>query len=304
MNMLRYKKLGYVALNVTDVERSAAFYRDRVGFDLVGDAGKDLAFISCNQDNHNVVLYRGDKPGFKRIGFEMEDRAQLERAFEHINRAGLKPVEVPPAEAAALRLGAAFRFRDPSGILLEFYSGMFFRPHPFVPHPIKFRQLSHVVLRVPDLEKSVRFYQDVLNFRISDYRYRPTGEMTFAFMRCFPNPYHHCFGLSQSPSNELKFFHAAFSVTDIDDMGLGRNRLIAHEVPIVFGPGRHLASGSIFMYFLDPDGLTLEYTLGMEEFPEAGARSPRMLDNTHKTTDIWEGKGDPRIGQVGYVEVE
>lgn len=302
--MLRYKRLGYIALNVTDVERSAAFYRDIVGFDLVGEANKHTAFISCTQDNHNIVLYRGERPGFKRIAFEMENREQLELAFEHLTRAGVNPIEVSRTEAAELRLGQAFRFRDPNGIMLELYSGMFHRPHAFVPHPIKFKQLSHVVVRVPDLEKSVRFYREVLNFRISDYRYRPTGEMIFAFMRCFPNPYHHCFGLSQSKDKELKFFHAAFTVTDIDDLGIGRNRLIAHEVPIVFGPGRHLASGSIFMYFLDPDGLTMEYTLGMEEFPEIGAREPRMLDNTHKTTDIWEGKGDPRIGQVGHVEVE
>ena len=33
----RYKKLGYVALNVTDMEKSAAFYRDMVGLDPSGD---------------------------------------------------------------------------------------------------------------------------------------------------------------------------------------------------------------------------------------------------------------------------
>ena len=30
----RYRKLGYVALNVTDIERSTAFYTDIVGLDL------------------------------------------------------------------------------------------------------------------------------------------------------------------------------------------------------------------------------------------------------------------------------
>lgn len=298
--MIRYKKLGYVALNVTDVERTAEFYRDQVGLDLVSATAAEPALLSCNRDNHNVALYRSREPGFKRVAFEMEDSAQLERAVERLNQAGCRPVEVPKSECATLRLGRAFRFRDADGIQIELYSGEFFRPAAFTPHPIKLLRLSHVVLRVPKLEESVKFYTDVMNFQISDYRYKPTGEMTFAFMRCFPNPFHHSFGLSQA--QDLKFFHAAFSVTDIDDMGLGRNRLLAHDVPVVFGPGRHLASGSIFMYFLDPDGLTLEYTLGMEEFAEQAPRAARILDNSRKTTDLWEGKHDPRIGAVGHVE--
>ena len=298
--MIRYKKLGYVALNVTDVGRAAVFYRDRVGFDLVSAEGSEPALLSCNRDNHNVALYRSGQPGFKRVAFEMEDAEQLERAFERVHQAGCQPTEVAKSECAALRLGRAFRFRDANGIQIELYSGMFFRPTAFAPHPIKLLRLSHVVLRVPRLEESVKFYTDIMNFRISDYRYKPTGEMTFAFMRCFPSPFHHSFGLSQG--QDLRFFHAAFSVADIDDMGLGRNRLLAHDVPVVFGPGRHLASGSIFMYFLDPDGLTLEYTLGMEEFSEQAPRAARMLDNSLKTTDMWEGQHDSRIGAVGHVE--
>ena len=33
--MIRYRKLGYVALNVTDLKRSTAFYRDTLGLQPV-----------------------------------------------------------------------------------------------------------------------------------------------------------------------------------------------------------------------------------------------------------------------------
>ena len=33
--MIRYKKLGYVAFNVSDLDKSIAFYRDMVGLDHV-----------------------------------------------------------------------------------------------------------------------------------------------------------------------------------------------------------------------------------------------------------------------------
>ena len=62
-------------------------------------------------------------------------------------------------------------------------------------------------------------------------------------------------------------------VSEIDDIGTAINRFKHHDVPIVFGPGRHIASNSVFLYFLDPDGLTLEYSYGMEEFAGALAAS-------------------------------
>jgi 2,3-dihydroxy-p-cumate/2,3-dihydroxybenzoate 3,4-dioxygenase len=33
----------------------------------------------------------------------------------------------------------------------------------------------------------------------------------------------------------------------------------------------------MFLGYLDPDGLTIEYTFGMEEFPEVEPRAPRLL---------------------------
>lgn len=300
--MIRFKKLGYIALNVTDVERSLEFYRDVIGLGQTGPVQDGVAFLTTGSDYHNIMLFPSDKPGVKRVGFEMEDLNQLDNAFHLLKEKGLNPVEVSAEERAKLKIGKAIRFRDPNGLMLELFAGMMQRAEAFKPNPIKINQLDHVVFKVPNFEETLKFYTDTLNFKVSDYRYKPTGDLYFAFMRCFPNPYHHSFGLVEA--DQLSFFHLAFKVTDIDDIGRGRNRLINQDVPVVFGPGRHKASESIFMYFLDPDGLTAEYTLGMEEFPEEGARPPRMLDNTLQTTDQWEGKVDPRTGKVGYVELE
>ena len=37
MKMIRYKKLGYVELNVSDLEKSRKFYVDVVGLEFVGE---------------------------------------------------------------------------------------------------------------------------------------------------------------------------------------------------------------------------------------------------------------------------
>ena len=56
------------------------------------------------------------------------------------------------------------------------------------------------------------------------------------------------------------------------------------------------------MYFLDPDGITLEYSFGMETFEEIGARAPRTLPPVRESFDYWDNIPDPRMGSVGAVD--
>jgi 2,3-dihydroxy-p-cumate/2,3-dihydroxybenzoate 3,4-dioxygenase len=120
-------------------------------------------------------------------------------------------------------------------------------------------------------------------------------------MRCFPNRFHHSFGVGNGKGRS-GLHHFNFMVSDADDIGTSLWRLKKLDVPIVNGPGRHLPSGSMFLYYLDPDGLTLEYSFGMEEFPETGAREPRTLPPVSKSFDLWEGPVDPRKAAVGEIE--
>ena len=120
-----------------------------------------------------------------------------------------------------------------------------------------------------------------------------------AFMRCPPNPLHHSIALIGGDADGLN--HINFMVSDIDDVGRAIYRMKRHEVPIVFGPGRHKPSESIFLYFLDPDGMTVEYSFGMEEFPELDPRAPRDLDPTPDTLDMWGGRPEPVFGKTGAI---
>ena len=53
--MFRYKKLGYVALNVSDIEQSNEFYEKMVGLQLVEKNQNGPTFFRCSNDHHNVV---------------------------------------------------------------------------------------------------------------------------------------------------------------------------------------------------------------------------------------------------------
>jgi 2,3-dihydroxy-p-cumate/2,3-dihydroxybenzoate 3,4-dioxygenase len=91
-------------------------------------------------------------------------------------------------------------------------------------------------------------------------------------------------------------------VNQIDDIGKGINRFKKAGVPISFGPGRHVASTSVFLYFDDPDGMTLEYSFGMERFDEFAPRAPRQLVPSLDTVDEWGGVPAPGYASVGAIE--
>jgi len=291
----RYRRLGYAALNVTNLSRSLAFYRDLVGLE-VSDSDDTHAALRCGSDHHNLLLCKAGEPGLKRLGFELESPADLAAAEAHLEAKGITVERVAADEAAALRVDRALRFREPgSGLCLEFFVRMQHMAQPYIPRHAKIERLGHVVINVKDLAAVHGFFADTLNFRTSDY-----VPGIVAFLRCFPNPLHHSLAIAASQENRLH--HVNFMVTDIDDVGQAFHRMQQAQVDIVFGPGRHPPSGSVFLYFLDPDGMTVEYSYGMEEFPEVAAREPRMLEPVPESLDTWGAKPAPTFAKVGAIE--
>jgi len=226
----------------------------------------------------------------------MESAEDLDRIERHLRALGLPLRNVAADECAALGLARAIRTVEPNtGACFEYFEQMQNAPTPFTPTVTKIMRLGHLVLATSTHQTTEQFFREALNYRVSD---RIEGAVTF--MRCFPNPLHHSFGLSHGQAN--RFHHVNFMVTDMDDIGQALYRLQKHQVPIVFGPGRHPPSGSVFLYFLDPDRLTLEYSFGMEEFPEQAPREPRLLPKRLESIDYWGAIPSPDWAAHGEIE--
>lgn len=291
----RYARLGYVALNVRDLARSDRFYREVVGLAAAGDGPDGEALYRCTGRHHDVVLHEGGRPGLRRVAWEMASADDLARIEAHLRGLGIAVHEVDAGRCVALGLARAFRISEPhTGAVFEYFHTMCSAAGPFAPTVTKIARLGHVVLANDAHAATERFFLEQLNYRASD---RIEGAVTF--MRCWPNPLHHSFGLSNGKRRGLH--HVNFMVTDIDDVGKALYRLKQHEVPIVFGPGRHPPSESIFLYFLDPDELTVEFSFGMEEFPEVAPREPRLLPLSLQSIDYWGAVPDSRFAAVGAI---
>ena len=291
---IRYLRLGYASLQVRDVTATTAFYRDIVGLAV---ARKDArtAWLRCSDKPYDIVLEQGDIPGLRRVGFELESDAELEKAYDRLAERGYAPIWSDTDLCAAHCVRRAFRFANPAtGLGLDFYVGQELACDAYETSVAEIVRLGHVVINVKSYADAHRFWIEDLGFAVSDH---VPGRI--AFLRCWPNPLHHSFALLEGPSDGLN--HINFMVQDIDDIGRAMNRMKKADVPIVFGPGRHLPSTSIFLYFLDPDGMTNEYSFGMEELPEAGARAPRELEPKPEVLDTWGSLADPRFGKTGAI---
>jgi 2,3-dihydroxy-p-cumate/2,3-dihydroxybenzoate 3,4-dioxygenase len=279
---LRFGKLGYIALNVTDIERSHRFYESVMGLQVSGTGAQGEVYLRCSGDHHNIVLYPAQIKGLRRIGWQVQSESELDKVVVLAKRLNLTLVAVPAQECDRLHQGRSYRFLEPhTRACLEFFAHQD-QGLSFTPSVAKIQRLGHVVLATPQYEEAISFFLGELNFRASD-----TIGTRITFMRCFPNPFHHSLAIGRGSVCGLH--HVNFMVSEIDDIGKALWRFQNNGAPIVFGPGRHPPSDSVFLYANDPDGLTVEYSYGMEEFPEVGARVPRVLPQSQESTDTWGG---------------
>jgi len=165
------------------------------------------------------------------------------------------------------------------------------------PHGLPFRigKLGHVVLNVADLERSVRFYTEVLGFRISDVYPENMMPGGMVFMRC--NADHHgvaLVGSMRTPSSNIELNHLAFEVATLDEVLRARDHLRRHGVPIDFA-GRRRAGCQIAVEFRDPDNHRLEIYWGLDQIGSDGHVRPG--DEWKGARSLEEAIADPVRGQ-------
>ena len=198
--MIRYKKLGYIGLNVRDAQCSRAWYESMVGlqFNRLGADGE--AYLRADADHHSLVLYQSDKPGLKRVGWQLENDAQIEVLTSTLDRHHITWRALHSDECDAIGMRHTIRMTEPiTGTTLDFFgSGMKQMEGPIRPTVAKLQYLCHIGIGTPRYREAVEFYEQVLNFRTSD-----EIDGRISLMRCFPNPLHHSLAIAAT-KNPLK----------------------------------------------------------------------------------------------------
>ena len=286
----RHRRMGYLALNVSNLDKTTKFATEVFGLDVAGDAPGGGRYFRCGPKHHDLVLTQAAGPAFVRAAYELENEEELDRAYHHYEKLGWSPAWVAAGETNELGLERAFRIREPVlGICFEYYARMTYITVPVKSRLANFQQFGHFGLLVPDCKAITESMCKHMGFAVSDY----LEGWRIALLRAQPNPNHHSFAPVGSPLGKLAFHHLAFMVSSIDDIGTLFNRIKRYDVKIQFGIGRHPTSGSIHLYIYDPDHMVWEYTLGMEQFPELNPREPRRMSAQPENFDLWGATPDP-----------
>lgn len=161
--------------------------------------------------------------------------------------------------------------------------------------PFRITKIGHIVMQCRDIERTVRFYTEVLGFKVSDVYPDDMVPGGMVFMRY--NSDHHGVGFVGAlpgPSQNIELNHLAFQVATLDEVLRARDYLKQHDVAIDFD-GRRRAGSQIAIEFHDPDGHRLEIFWGLDEVgSDDHIRPAEQWKWAHSLEDAI---ADPVVGQ-------
>src|SRR5262249_11014925 len=210
---------GYVQIRVTDIEAAIRHYVDRVGLPLVSRETDGRTYLRAwdEFDRHSVVLRPADGPGMDYAGFKVASDADLDALARRIEAAGVGIEEIPAGEQPGL--GRRLSFVVPSGHRLELFAEMALSEdgpmgqNPELwreePHGMRVTRFDHLNLHGPNIDDTVRFFTDVLDFSLTEAAQTPDGHVAAGFLSCSNKAHDIAFIRRDEPG---KFHHAAFSL--------------------------------------------------------------------------------------------
>jgi catechol 2,3-dioxygenase len=139
--------------------------------------------------------------------------------------------------------------------------------------PIKIKKIGHVVLSVSDIERSSKFWTEIMGFKFSD-----KNEHGMAFFRNATD--HHTVALLQAKEKtalpkqgQVGFDHMALEVASVSELFKIRDFLKSKGVTI-FYEGRRGPGGNPGLEFYDPDGYKIEIYSAMDQVGTDGKSRP------------------------------
>ena len=128
-------------------------------------------------------------------------------------------------------------------------------------------RIGHVHLKVADLERSLKFYRDLLGFEVQQFY----GDSA-AFISA--GGYHHHIGLNTwysknsppAPLHTAGLFHTAILYPTRKDLAIALKRLVDANYPIT-GASDHGVSEAIYLNDPDKNGVELYWDKPKEQWP-------------------------------------
>ncbi|GAA5115124.1 VOC family protein [Pseudonocardia adelaidensis] len=271
------RKLGYVGLDVTDVDAWVDLFEHTLGVGATPAkiGTQEVALLELDEFKYRLALHPSAQDRPREIGWIVDSARELDRLTERLTDAGFAVGE-GSADETELRGATRLRwFTDPVGYRVELAVGEA-KVRTGVARPADARPgvtgLGHLVLAGPKLGELRELYESVLEFRLTDYR-----APGLYFLRC--NATHHSIALARADTPSIH--HLEIEHGSIDDVGRAHDRAQAKGVPISISLGRHMNDKAISFYVRNPSGFHLEIGCGGIEVGDD------WVPHDFGTSDLW-----------------
>ncbi len=117
------RKLGHVNFLVEDVERTARFYRDALGFRTTDRLGDEGVWLHVNADHHVWAALEKTPAHFHHFALELADWGEIRVALDHLAQEGRWCVWGPGRHGVAASLFAYVRVPE-EDLIVELYADM------------------------------------------------------------------------------------------------------------------------------------------------------------------------------------
>lgn len=250
-------RASHVALDVTDLAKSRAFYEDIIGLH-VEDADENAVYLRGVEErqHHSLVLTKSPEAACRRMGFRVGTEDDLDKAARYFTERGL-----PAAFVDLPYQGRTLQVTDPSGMPLEFVASMERREILLQKYAhyrgVRPQRLDHLNVFAPEVQASLDFYAG-LGFRLTEYAEEdgPDGRIAAGWMHRKGNVHDLAFTNGRGP----RLHHFCYwTPTALDIIHLcDLMATTGYVTNLERGPGRHGISNAFFLYVRDPDGHRLE----------------------------------------------
>lgn len=257
-------KLGYVALQVTDLAAWKELATDVFGFEVDDDGPASVTF-RLDDRLYRYRLQQGVHDALQAVGWEVADSDSLERLIGKLRKHGVDVETASAQECADRHVEGLARFADPSNFPCEIFFGAQTTAKPLQPRrkTSGFKTgelgLGHIVLAADDHAASVKFYREILGFKVSDTA--TIGPLELTFLRC--NPRHHSVAFSgPRPNLASRISHVMVETNTLEDVGLAYDICLNKKLPMRMSLGQHTNDRVVSFYVQAPSGFAFEYGFG------------------------------------------
>ncbi|MFE4500421.1 iron-dependent extradiol dioxygenase HsaC [Rhodococcus sp. NPDC056743] len=264
------RSLAYMRIGATDMGAWREYGLKVLGMSEGKGVDPDSLYLRMDDFPARLVIVPNEKDRLLVSGWETANAAELQDIRDRLSAAGVPFKEGTSEQLKDRRVVELIAFEDTSGNSLEVFHGVALEHRRVVsPYGHKFvtgeQGLGHVVLTTDDDDASLRFYRDVLGFKLRDSMRLPPqmvgrpadGDPAWLrFLGC--NPRHHSLAFLPFP-NPTGIVHLMLEVENSDDVGLCLDRALRKKVKMSATLGRHVNDEMLSFYMKTPGGFDIEF---------------------------------------------